>query len=89
MAEFLKSLSNVLGIAVAILGIIALFFKALDPLTILIILISLLFIGVVSVMVYQLNKIDLKVDKLEERYKRAEDLIDIKKDIEFIKSKLK
>lgn len=89
MAEFLKSLANILATAATLLGVLAIFFKALTPLMSLLILGVLLFLGFISVVVYNLNKVETRLDKLEDKYKRAEELIDIKADILALKRKSK
>jgi CHASE3 domain sensor protein len=87
MADFLKSLANILATAATALGLLAIFFKALTPLMSFLILGALLFLGFISVVVYQLNKVEIRLDKLEDKYKRAEELIDIKADILDLKRK--
>lgn len=87
--EFLKNLANILGIGVTILGLLAVFFKVLDPLTSTIILAIILFLGFISMIVYQVNKIENKQIKLEEKLTRAEDLITLRAEIELLKRKIK
>ncbi|MEK6757892.1 MAG: hypothetical protein AABX88_02075 [Nanoarchaeota archaeon] len=44
--------------------------------------------GFVTLIIYQINKIEKEVSLLEEKYKRAEELIDMKADIKTLKSKI-
>jgi len=44
-----------------------------------------LFIGFVSLIIYQLNKLEDKIKELKDKFIRADELIDIKKDIEAFK----
>lgn len=85
MANFLKSLSNVIVIAVTILGVIALFFKALSPIILLIALSILLILGFISLVIYWFTKIDSKLLLLEQKFKRADELKDMRADIEALK----
>ncbi|MDO8623559.1 MAG: hypothetical protein Q7R52_04905 [archaeon] len=85
MVEFLKSLGNLLMISVAILGAIAIFFKTLDPLSSAILLSIILFVGIVSLTIYQINKIEKKVDLIEQKFIRTNELIDMKGDIQALK----
>ncbi len=86
MVEFLRSLGNLLGIAVTILGIFAIFFKALTPITASIILGIILLLGFISLIIYQISKIENRIIKLEEKYKRTEELSEIRSEIKLLKS---
>jgi len=89
MAEFLKSLNNTLLWAVTILGVIVIFYKKIDLYKGLIILSLLLFVGFISLIIYYVLKLEERVNKLEEKYKRADELKDIRLEVEKIKQKLK
>ena len=89
MAEFFKHFNNTLIWAITLLGILAIFYKKLDLITGLLSLSLLLFIGFISLIIYYIAKLDGKIERLEERYKRADDLEDIKLNIKMIKQKLR
>ena len=85
MVSFLRSLSNIIIISVTILTLIALFFKAIEPLKLLIVLAILLFLGFISLVVYWFSKLESKINLVEQKFKRADKLIDIKRDIKALK----
>jgi len=89
MSEFLRALANVLGLTVTDLGLIDIFFKAVDSVSALIILAILLFLWFVSLVIYQINKLEIKVDILEEKYKRADELVEIRSEILNLKRYIK
>ncbi len=88
MAEFLKSLSNTVIVAVTILSVVGIFFKKLDPFNALVILGILLFLGLISLIIYYVNRLENKIDSTEQKFKRADDLVEIKSDISALKLNL-
>ncbi len=88
MANFLKSVSNILTIGITIISVIALFIK-IDPIILLISLSGILIIAFISLAIYHFNRLEDKIEKIENTIKRTEDLINIKADIINIKDKLK
>lgn len=86
MAEFSKSLSRLIITAVSLLGFLTIFFAALkSPLTSLLALSMLLFGGFISLAIYYIIKLENKINSIEEKFKREEDLKDIRKDVEALK----
>jgi len=85
MGEFLKSLANIIVIAVTALGIIAVFFEKITPLTGLISLAILLLIGFITLIIVQINKLEKRIEEQEKKFISVDKLIDIKKDIEAFK----
>jgi membrane protein insertase Oxa1/YidC/SpoIIIJ len=77
----IKSIGNLAAGIIALLGLIALFFDKLEPIYILIILVVLFFMGVMSIIVYKMNNLENEIKSLEEKYKRAEELMDIRAEI--------
>jgi len=89
MVEFLKTLSSVIIAAVTIIGFLALFFNALKSLLVsLISLAILLFIGFIGIIIFYITKLENKIFLVEQKFKRADDLIEIKSDIKTIYLKL-
>jgi|TARA_Y100000310_G_C20514828_1_gene730658 amino acid transporter len=82
MVEFLKSLSNIAIISVTIIGFLALFFNALKSIEIsLIALAILLFIGFIFLILFYIAKLENNISLIEQKFKRADDLVNIKSDI--------
>ncbi len=84
MVEFLKSVSNLIIISVTILGFITLLIK-LPFQTTLIGLLLFLFIGFILLILYYFSRLENKINSIGQKFKRADSLIDIKKDIETLK----
>jgi len=76
MNNFLSSLGKIIVIGVTILGFIAAFI-VVDPITILILLFILFFLGFVSLIIYQINKIEGKITKMEKDWEIEKRLIKI------------
>jgi hypothetical protein len=87
MVNFLESLGNTAIIAITILGVIAIFFKALSPITTLVLLSTILAISYLMLIFYQIHQIEERLKGLEEKYKRAEELIDVKSEILSLKNR--
>jgi len=79
MVEFLRSLTNAIMIIIAILGFTSIFLSSLkSPLVSLISITIVVLVGFIFLIVYYFSKIENRILDLEERYKKAYDLIDIK-----------
>ena len=87
MGRFLKSLGNILTIALTILGLVALILSKLElnSITLSAILFIIIFIGFVSVVIYYILKLEKQIDLFEETYKRDKDLFSMKSDINLLK----
>lgn len=85
MGEYLKSIGNVIVIAVTLVGLLALF-KIEDIYLSLTILFLILFIGFISLISYQIINLEKQIKEILDKYKRAEELINIKSDIKLLKN---
>jgi len=88
MGKFLKSSGNLLVTIVTILGLLSLF-KINNTFIALSILFLILLVGFVAIISYQIINLEKQIEELEQKFKRADDLIEIKSEIKFLKKNIK
>jgi Ca2+/Na+ antiporter len=85
MAEFLRSVGNIIVLAVTFLGFFALFIGKLELRLGLFILFVLLFAMFIILITHQVNRLEKKIGEMEENYKRQADYIKLSSEIEALK----
>ncbi len=78
LTKSLRQIGNILGLGVGVLGLLAIIFRKLNLLLGLVVLATILFMIFISMIVYQINKLENSVLTIEENYKRTKELEDIK-----------
>jgi len=84
MSTFLRSLSNIIITAVTIIGFISLF-RIFDAISMGIILGLAFFISFIALVIYKMTKTEDKISSIEEKFKRVDELTDIRSDINALK----
>jgi len=85
MDKLLKRIADLILASVALLGLLNFLPLEIKGMDILIITGLVFFILFIALITHHVSKLEEKIDKVEEKFKRADSLIDIKKDIETFK----
>ena len=85
MDKYLKRLANFIVYVVTLLGILAIIEKKIDPLALTIIIEVILLVGFIFLTLSHISQLEKQIENIEQKFIRAEELKDMRKDIEAIK----